>query len=86
MLGFPVIYGDAKLTELEMLMRYVELRRAGLMGQLWIEGSYYYAPLGTPHAYNGRQPISRADFGALVQQAGRKPVVSETVIWGVKVA
>lgn len=69
----------------ELLTRYLELRREKLMGQLWIEGNvWYYSPLGTPHGFNGRVAISRGDFKALVTLAERKPVRSETLIWGIK--
>ncbi|HWE50497.1 MAG TPA: hypothetical protein VG273_11930 [Bryobacteraceae bacterium] len=66
----------------EVAMRYLALRKARLIGQLWTEGNgqYFLAPVEAIHGYNERRPISTARLTELVNSTPlveRKPAESE---------
>ena len=54
----------------DTLMRYLALRKARLIGMLWVECDHcYLAPLGAVHGYNAREFITPAELHRLVEAA-----------------
>jgi len=67
----------------DILTRYRALRKARLIGMLWVECDHcYLAPLDAFHGYNAREYITHADLDRLIlsieyYQSLRKAVQSE---------
>jgi hypothetical protein len=77
---------SAPMLEHEVIVRYLALRKAGLIGQLWCEGDgcFFLAPVDAHHGYNERRPIGHVRLTELISSIhlveampDRKPVESE---------